>query len=72
MTKLKNRFWTVVFISGEDTESHAFRLRAATVVAVGMAAVALLLSVGWGLGIAWERVTESERTRELAAEVERL
>lgn len=61
-----------MFISGSDTESHSFRVRAGTVAAVASAAVALLLSAGWLSGRVWERVSESSRTRELSAEVERL
>jgi murein DD-endopeptidase MepM/ murein hydrolase activator NlpD len=72
LRNLKDRTWTIVFISGKDTESHSYRLRAGTVVTIASAAVALLISVGWLTGRAWERVSESAATRELAAEVERL
>lgn len=72
MRKLANRVWTLVFISGDHTESRSFRLRVGTVAAVAVAVLGLLLSAGWALGVAWERVNESERTLELEAEVERL
>jgi murein DD-endopeptidase MepM/ murein hydrolase activator NlpD len=72
LRNLRERTWTVVFLSGKDTESHSFRLRAGTVVLVASGAVALLISIGWLTGRAWERVSEAARTRELAAEVERL
>ena len=70
--ELRDRAWTIVFLSGKDTESHSYRLRAGTVVTVASAAVAILLSVGWLVGRAWERVSESATTRELSEEVERL
>jgi murein DD-endopeptidase MepM/ murein hydrolase activator NlpD len=69
---LRDRAWTIVFLSGKDTESHSYRLRASTVVAAALAAVAFLLSVGWLMGRAWERVSESATARELSEEVERL
>lgn len=69
---LQDRSWTIVFLSGKDTESHSFRLRAGTVAAVASVAVALLLSAGWLAGRAWERVSESAAARELSQEVERL
>ncbi|MEE8595136.1 MAG: M23 family metallopeptidase [Gemmatimonadota bacterium] len=70
--ELRDRAWTIVFLSGKDTESHSYRLRAGTVVTVASAAVAILLSVGWLVGRAWERVSESATARELSEEVERL
>jgi murein DD-endopeptidase MepM/ murein hydrolase activator NlpD len=72
LLSLRDRAWTIVFLSGADTESHSFRLRVGTVAAVALVAVALLLSAGWLAGRAWERVTESAKARELAQEVERL
>lgn len=72
MRTFRNRVWTLVFLSGGRTESRAFRVRAGTGAAIAAGAVVLLLSAGWMVGTAWERRTESARTSELAAEVERL
>lgn len=72
MRNRRDRTWTVVFLSGKDTESHSYRLRAGTVLFVASGAMALLISIGWLTGRAWERVSESATARELAAEVDRL
>lgn len=72
LRSLRERAWTIVFISGQNTESHSFRLRAGTVGAAALLVVGFLLLAGWLAGRSWERVNESARARELAEEVDRL
>lgn len=70
--RYQRRDWTIVFLPGGHTESRSFRVRAAPAAAVAAAIVVLLLSAGWIVGAAWEQRSESKRTRELEAELERL
>ncbi|UCG74607.1 MAG: M23 family metallopeptidase [Gemmatimonadota bacterium] len=72
MRALRGPAWTIVFLPGDDTESHSFRVRRGTALLAGGSAIALLLLIGWMSGWVWAAARESATMRELSAEVERL